>query len=459
MRYWFYFLCWMLCLDKLHSNNITYPWDKLPLVEKSIQKTSFPNNEFNVLEYGAEINKDISDAIKKAIIDCHHKGGGKVIIPHGTYYTRAIHLLSNVNFYLEEGAILKFSTVPDDYFPVVTTRWEGVDCIAQSPLIYAKGQTNVAITGKGILNGQASKENWWSKRARTSLKDKKNGKLIGKEKLEYFESNKKNIKSRIFSVKDELRPQFIQFYQCNRVLVEGITICNAPFWLLHPLLSSNIIIRGVTFNSHGPNNDGCDPESCNNVLIENCIFDTGDDCIAIKSGKNNDGRFWNIPSQNIIIRHCIMKDGHAGVAIGSEISGNCYNVWVENCSIGSPNMDRPFRIKSNAVRGGIVNGFFIRNISITECCQAVLRMELKYNKIQEGKYYPSFKNILLQNVKCKHSNYGIWIDGFENRICVSNVRLENCIFTGIQKEEINLVIGVEKLSFKNSLFNGKRYNY
>ena len=177
---------------------------------------------------------------------------------------------------------------------------------------------------------------------------------MGKEKLQYCEANQVPLAERIFTIEDELRPQFIQVYQCDRVLIEGITFNNAPFWILHPLLSKNIMVRGNTFDSHGPNNDGCDPESCENVLIENCIFNTGDDCIAIKSGKNNDGRHWNIPSKNIIVRNCTMKDGHAAVAIGSEISGSCYNVWMEDCIVGSPEMDRPFRIKSNAQRGGIV---------------------------------------------------------------------------------------------------------
>lgn len=432
------------------------PWKAMKEVEKRIETTEFPDRVFNIMtDYKAQTDKDISEELRRAISDCHRAGGGRVVVPAGTYYTKAIHLLSNVNLHIEEGATLKFSTTATDYAPQVPTRWEGIDCMGMSPLIYAYRQDNIAVTGKGILDGQASWENWWKLRARTSAEEKAIGKFMGKEKLHDFEKNITSIADRIFTEHDELRPQFMQFYQCDRILVEGVTLNNAPFWLLHPLMSKNIIVRNVTFDSHGPNNDGCDPESCENVLIENCIFNTGDDCIAIKSGRNNDGRAWNLPSRNIIVRNCQMKDGHAGVAIGSEISGSCYNVWMEDCQIGSPEMDRPFRIKSNAIRGGVVSGFYIRNINISECKQAVLKLELKYEKVTEGPYYPLFENILLENITCQKSRYGIWIDGLEDHICVRNVALKNCKLDGITDEKTNSIVGAEGVFFQNSLFNGK----
>ena len=432
------------------------PWKAMAEVEKRIQRTDFPDLIFHLgNDYKAVSGEDISEKLRRAISDCHRAGGGRVVIPAGEYYTKAIHLLSNVNLHIEKGATLKFSTTATDYAPQVPTRWEGIDCMGMSPLIYAYRQDNIAVTGEGILDGQASWENWWKLRARTSAEDKAIGKFMGKEKLHDFEKNITSIADRIFTEHDELRPQFMQFYQCDRILVEGVTLNNAPFWLLHPLMSRNIIVRNVIFDSHGPNNDGCDPESCENVLIENCIFNTGDDCIAIKSGRNNDGRVWSLPSRNIIVRNCQMKDGHAGVAIGSEISGSCYNVWMEDCQIGSPEMDRPFRIKSNAIRGGVVSGFYIRNINISECKQAVLKLELKYEKVTEGPYYPLFENILLENITCQKSRYGIWIDGLEDHICVRNVALKNCKLDGITDEKTNSIVGAEGVFFQNSLFNGK----
>lgn len=431
------------------------PWGAMGEVENRILLTAFPERKFNlVTDYQAVTGEDVSDKLRRAISDCHRAGGGRVVIPAGEYYTSAVHLLSNVNLHVEKGATLKFSTNPADYAPQVPTRWEGIDCMGLSPLIYAYRQENIAVTGEGTLDGQASWDNWWKLRARTSAEDKAAGKLMGKEKLHDFEKNVTSIADRIFTERDELRPQFIQLYQCNRILIEGVTLNNAPFWLLHPLMSKNIVVRGVTLDSHGPNNDGCDPESCENVLIENCVFNTGDDCIAIKSGRNNDGRAWSLPSRNIIVRHCQMKDGHAGVAIGSEISGSCYNVWMEDCQIGSPEMDRPFRIKSNAIRGGVVKGFYIRNIDISECKQAVLKLELKYEKVTEGPYYPLFEDILLENITCRKSRYGIWIDGLENHTCVRNVTLRNCQFSGITDEKVNSVVGAEGVTFCNSTFNG-----
>lgn len=437
------------------SPNPSSPWEKMEEVEKNIERTHFPDRTFNLgIDYQAISGSNISSILQRAISDCHRAGGGRVVVPAGEYTTRAIHLLSNVNLHLEEGAMLKFSTIATDYAPQVPTRWEGIDCMGFSPLIYAYRQENIAITGKGILDGQASWDNWWKLRARTSAEDKAIGKFMGKEKLHDFEKRLTSIADRIFTEKDELRPQFMQFYQCNRILVEGVTLHNAPFWLLHPLMSKNIVVNGVTFDSHGPNNDGCDPESCENVLIENCIFNTGDDCIAIKSGRNNDGRAWNLPSRNIIVRNCQMKDGHAGVAIGSEISGSCFNVWMENCTIGSPEMDRPFRIKSNPIRGGVVKGFYIRNVDISECKQAVLKLELKYEKVTEGPHMPSFEDILLENITCQKSRYGIWIDGLENDTCVRHITLKNCQFNGITDVRINQIIGADSISFINSTFNG-----
>lgn len=449
-----------LCLTSLFAGCGTKsltddPWIKMQETEAAIQLTSFPDAKFPVTNYGATADTDISEALTKAIADCHQQGGGKVIIPAGIYYTKAIHLLSNVNLHLEKGATLKFSTNPSDYIAQVHTRWEGQDCMGCSPLIYAYQQTNIAVTGEGVLDGQASWENWWKLRARTSAENKEKGIFMGKEKLQYCEANQIPLAERIFTIEDELRPQFIQVYQCDRVLIEGLTFNNAPFWILHPLLSKNIVVRGNTFDSHDPNNDGCDPESCENVLIENCIFNTGDDCIAIKSGKNNDGRHWNIPSKNIIVRNCTMKDGHAAVAIGSEISGSCYNVWMENCIVGSPEMDRPFRIKSNAQRGGIVRGFYIRNIDISECKESVLKLELKYNRVKEGPYYPKFEDIRLENITCQKSRYGIWIDGLEDSVCVSDITLKNCQFSGIKEAELNSIVGAEGIAYENCSFNGQ----
>jgi polygalacturonase len=240
-----------------------------------------------------------------------------VLIPDGEFFTAPIRLKSNVNLHLSDSTILKFTADPS-LFDTVQTRIEGIDCYNISPLIYAYGETNIAITGNGVMDGQADSSNWFSE-SRIRGMVQKDGKKINEKTLLYeMKEDSIPFKERVFMRENGIRPQFVNLYKCKNILLEGFTLNRSPFWLIHPLLSENITVRKVKMQSHGYNNDGCDPESCRNVLIEDCDFDTGDDCIAIKSGRDEDGRYWNIPSENIIVRHCRMKDGHAGVAIGSE---------------------------------------------------------------------------------------------------------------------------------------------
>src|SRR5205823_3301880 len=181
-----------------------------------------------------------------------------------------------------------------------------------------------------------------------------------------------------------LRPNFIQPYRCRNVLIEGVTIVRSPMWEINPTLCTNVTVRGVTINSHGPNNDGCDPDSCRDVLIEGCTFDTGDDCIAIKSGRNADGRRLHVPSENIIVRGCRMKDGHGGVTVGSEISGHVRNVFAENCRMDSPNLETALRIKNNAARGGLLENFYFRNLTIGQVIHAVVTIDFNYEEGARG---------------------------------------------------------------------------
>ncbi|HBG87615.1 MAG TPA: glycoside hydrolase, partial [Marinilabiliaceae bacterium] len=214
---------------------------------------------------------------------------------------------------------------------------------------------------------------------------------------------------------------------------EGVTIKRAPFWVLHPMFCENVTIRGVKINSHGPNNDGCDPESSKNVLIEDCEFDTGDDCIAIKSGRNNDGRNNPIPSENIIVRNCYMKAGHGGVVMGSEISAGVRNVFVENCRMDSPELDRVIRIKTNTVRGGFVEGLYVRNVEVGQCKEAIFRIELMYErKDGDGSFMPRINNIVLENVNSQKSRYGVFIEGREEEIVVSDIKFINCKFNNVE---------------------------
>ena len=294
------------------------PWKQMKKVEKLITVPTFPDRQYLITDFHRPGDTIYTDAINKAIQAYSMQGGGKVVVPRGTYTTAAIHLRSGVNLHLEEGAVLKFST-DRRLYPVVLTRIEGIDCYNLSPLIYAYNEHDIAVTGKGILDGQATFDNWlhpdtlW----KVPLPDGQ----VGKEKdwLNKALEQQWPMDKRVFEGRIGMRPQFINLYKCKNILLEDFEINRSPFWLIHPLMTENITLRRLKLNSHGYNNDGCDPESCRNVLIEDCFFDTGDDCIAIKSGKDDDGRRWMIPSENIIVRRCQMKDGHAGVAIGSEM--------------------------------------------------------------------------------------------------------------------------------------------
>ncbi|UCE04318.1 MAG: glycoside hydrolase family 28 protein, partial [bacterium] len=211
-------------------------------------------------------------------------------------------------------------------------------------------------------------------------------------------------------------------------------------------------VQNVTVISHGPNNDGCNPESSKNVLIKDCYFDTGDDCIAIKSGRNADGRRVNVPSENIIIQGCTMKDGHGGVVIGSEISGNCRNVFTEDCVMDSPNLERALRIKSNSKRGGIVENVFMRNVTVGEVKDAVIRVNFHYSEGDVGQHTPLVRNIHVNKITSKKSKYAFYFDGYE-RSPIANITIENCQFNGVKKDD--LINHVSELTLKQVYRNGK----
>lgn len=436
------------------------PWEDMDALSKSIKQPSFPNKSFNILKFGAsETNPSVKNtkAINAAIVACNKKGGGTVIVPKGIYTTGPITLLSNVNLCLEEGSELRFSTNYAEYLPTVLTRWEGLDCYNYHPLIYAYKASNFAITGKGIINGQASNTAWWNWNGNKSFGYKENDpsqKTTGRPALAQMAENNLPVEQRQMGDGNHLRAQLINFVQCETVKIEGVTLQNSPFWVIHPLLTNNLTVRNVNIHSLGPNSDGCDPESCKNVLIEGCVFDDGDDCIAIKSGRNNDGRRWNIPSENIIVRHCMMKAGHGGVVIGSEISGGYKNLYVENCEMDSPELERVIRIKSNTCRGGVIENVFVRNVKVGECKEAVLKIDLQYEpkEVCQRGFIPIVRNVNLENVTSLKSDYGVSIDGLEDANSVNNINLKNCDFRGV-KYNMNDIKGAVNVNFDNVRIN------
>ena len=458
MRQTIHILCATLLLSLCGVSGAwaSNPWKQMRKVEKAIKPPTFPDRQYLITDYKKPGDTLYTDAINKAITICSSQGGGRVVVPKGTFKTAAIHLRSGVNLHLEDGATLLFSTDPRLY-PTVITRIEGIDCYNLSPLIYAYGEKDIAITGKGLLDGQADKTNWLhpDRMWKVTLPDGTEGKekdLLNRA-LEYHWP----MERRVFEGQYGMRPQFINFYKCKNILLEDFEINRSPFWLIHPLMSENITVRRLKLDSHGYNNDGCDPESSRNVLIEDCFFDTGDDCIAIKSGKDDDGRRWMIPSENIIVRRCTMRDGHAGVAMGSEITGGCTNVWVEDCKMDSPNLARIIRIKSNPNRGGEVKNVYVRNVDVGVCDLAILGIELNYWHVNEGKYYPYFHHILFENVTSQKSRYMLHVEGLDGRVQARDITFRNCRFNGVSEPEIVKITGTDKIRYKNVFVNGKEW--
>ena len=455
------------------------PWQQADSIVNAIKRTSFPDRTYNITDFGARAFRpdapvDLAhDAINLAITVCSQQGGGTVIIPDSTYITGPITMLSNVNLHLSDNAELLFSTNQQLYFPAVSTRWEGIDCYNAHPLIYAYGAENIAITGNGLLDAQSNNSNWWSmcghprfgwKPGRISQSGTDGDKTKGpRARLLEWGEKQVPVHERVFTAEDGMRPQFVNFYRCNTVLIEGVTLRNSPFWVLHPLFCDDLIVRGVKIYNEGPNGDGCDPESCNRVLIEDCIFHTGDDCIAIKSGRNMDGRKWDTPSQNIVVRKCRMEDGHGGVVVGSEISGGYRNLFVEDCVMDSPQLERVIRIKTNSCRSGIIENIYVRNVTVGRCKEAVLRINLNYepNEACLRGNNPIVRNVNLENVTCQESQFGIVLNGLEDACNIYDISLRNCTFNGVKpnKKFGGKVIGREgkyrNITFDNLKINGE----
>ena len=442
------FLTTLLCL-LLPFLATAKDWDDAlyQQIEQSIQTPQITGKDYVITTFGAKPSAlaiQNQKAIQKAIDKCSKKGGGRVIIPAGQrFLTGAITLKSHVNLVVEEGAVLEFSFQPELY-PIVPTSWEGLECYNLQPCVYAYQQTDIAITGKGTIDGGGSRETWWPWCGATKfgwqegiVSQKLGGRArllqSGEDGIPMTDAQGNRSPERVFGPEDGLRPQLINFNKCARILMEDVTLLRSPFWVIHPLRSTDITVRRVKMINDGPNGDGCDPEACNRVLIENCFFNTGDDCIAIKSGRNRDGRERGEPSQNIIIRNCEMKNGHGGVVIGSEISGGCKNVFAHDCVMDSPNLDRVLRIKTNSCRGGVIENINVRDIKVGQCGESVVKINLNYEpkEVCCRGFYPTVRNVNVENVTCEKSKYGVQIIGLDEDTYVYDINVKNCRFNGV----------------------------
>ncbi len=426
---------------------VNAPFD-MPTIKTPDFKTC---KKFNIIDFGAKpgnkpkTTKAIAEAINKA----SELDGGTVQIPKGEWLTGKIHLKSNVNLHLDEGAVLLFSELPEDYLPAVHTTWEGMECFNYSPLIYAYNCENIAITGKGELK---AKMDVWKDFFSRSLSQKNNLKKLYNMASEFIPVEKRQM------VNDtaHLRPQFIQFNRCDKVLLEGVSITNSPFWVIHPYMSKNVVIRDVKVQAKNKNNDGVDPEMTQNMLIENCIFDQGDDAIAVKSGRNQEAWEFNTPTKNVVIKNCFVKNGHQLLAIGSELSGGVQNIFMDSCEVSvDAKLNHLLYIKTNERRGGFVNNIHMSNVKCGKIDKGILGIETDV-LYQWGDLVPTYEkrltpisNIILENVHATDVQFISKIQGQEDsnvkNVCLKNVTSENVTDQEIMNEN---VINFERVTIK-----------
>ena len=334
-------------------------WDTVPSIIARITPPTFPALDCDITKYGGvgDGTTDNTSAFAAAIAACVTGGGGRVVVPPGTFFTGPIELKSNINLYVSAGATIKFTTDPAKYLPVVEVSWEGSLAMNYRPLISAHDATNIAITGTGTIDGNASMANWYSWRT-PEIPDQT--KLRGENAMGVPPSQ------RIYGAGHFLRPSLIELMRCTNILFDGFTAQNSPFWTIHPVLSTNITARNFTSQAPVPNTDGFDPESCTDVLVQNATIKVGDDAIAVKAGRDRDGWTFYKPSQNIVIQKSNLISHVGAITVGSEMSAGVRNVYVEDSTFGNTtgNLQMGFFIKSAVTRGGFMHDIYARRITV-----------------------------------------------------------------------------------------------
>jgi len=411
----------------------------------NIHAPRFKEKSYDITTFGAiaDGKTDIKPILDKVISQCSVSGGGEVVIPKGSFYIAGpVVLKSHVNLLFEDGAELVFSSDEKDYLPAVLTLWEGTELFNYSPLFYAYQCSDIAVTGHGKVIGSASK-NFAKWRPQRSPEQ---------NTLRQMGSDGTPVYKRVFGEGYHLPPDMIQFFGCKNVLIDGISIEDSPYWVIHPVLCNNVTVQNVTIHSMNLNNDGCDPEACTNVLIQHCDFTVGDDGIAIKAGRDQDG--WRIgqPTENIIVRDCVFKSKTNGLCIGSEMSAGVRNVYMYNVKIKK--CLSAIYFKSNLDRGGFIENIHVNDVQCDSARSAFIRFENNYHGSRGGHYPTKFAGFTIQNVTCNYSGEaGIYAVGVQGNP-LENISLKNVTIQQTPKDQV--VDNANNLTYQNVVINGKK---
>lgn len=406
-----------------------------------------PTAEFDITAYGAVEGGEqkCTAAFANAIRDCNEAGGGKVVVPPGTWLTGSIHLKSNVCLHLRDGAKIVFTDDPQDYLPPVHTTWEGVELLNYSPLLYAYCCTNVAVTGKGQFAPKMHLWRTWSQRPPAHM-------AFTAELYEWCSHVAPlGMRDATKMPGSNARPHLLQFNRCANILLDGFSIRESPFWTIHLYHSENAVVRNLDVFAHGHNNDGVDVEMTKNVIIEDCHFDQGDDAIVLKAGRNQDAWALNRCTENVIVRNCEIVDGHVLLGVGSELSGGVRNAYMHDCKM-TGNALNVFYIKTNERRGGFVENIYMKDCEVRATGKRMPNsvVGVETDVLYQWRKLPTYekrvtriRNIVAENVKVNSANYLVAVHG-DARDPVEGVTLKNvtCQDALVAKYEVMNAKGV-----------------
>ncbi|MEU0808065.1 glycoside hydrolase family 28 protein [Streptomyces sp. NPDC005970] len=413
-------------------------WSRADAIVARVARPRFPDREFPVTAFGARGNgrTDCTAALRRAVAACAAAGGGHVTVPSGTYATGPVHLLSHVDLHLEESARLLFDRDPAAYLPPVLTRFQGVEMYGYSPFVYARGQRNIAVTGRGVLDGHADDEHWWPWSGQAEFGWRPGIRQQEDDWPALWRQAEAGVpvERRIHADGCRFRPNFLEFQDCHGVLVEGVTIVRSPMWEIHPALCTGVLIQDVTIDSPGPNNDGIDPESCRDVVIRRCDIAAGDDCIAIKSGREADGRRVNVPSENIVIEDCVLRHRYGAITLGSDMTGGIRDVYVRRCRIGGPGLYFGLYIKTNSVRGGYAENIQLADLTVTHLRKEFLSCDFHRGEGDTGSYPPRVRDIGIRDVTVDHARRAVLARGYAHAP-IDGLHMSDCHFGSLAESD------------------------